>query len=153
MESITQRERELLEESFSLYDTVGDGKIVINLLGEAIRGLGLNPTEGDVQKMVKELHSSGSKRMSFEEFLPIYQSFATKEENDRKKRSKRDFLECFRVFDKEQNGTITSGELHHVLTSLGEVLTPEQVELLTQGLEKKNGTINIEEFINTVMGG
>jgi len=153
MENMTQRERDLLEESFSLYDTVGDAKIDINLLGEALRGLGLNPTEADVMKIVKELDSSGSKRMSFEEFLPVYQSLLARGGNDRYKKNKVDFLECFRVFDKEQNGTITSGELQHVMTTLGEALTPAQVDLITQGLEDKNGMINIDDFVNTVMEG
>ena len=131
MDALTQREREVLEESFCLYDTVGDSKIEIGLLGEALRGLGLNPTEADVQKIVKELDSTGSRRVSFEEFLPIYQSMSTKTQ----KKNKTDFIECFRVFDKEQNGTISSGELQHVMTSLGEALTPAQIDLITQGLE------------------
>ena len=152
MESMTQRERDLLEESFSLYDTIGDSKIEIGYLGEALRGLGLNPTEGDVQKIVRELDSTGTKRMSFEEFLPIYQSLSTRV-SERHKKNKTDFLECFRVFDKEQNGTITAGELQHVMTTLGEALTPAQVDLITQNLEDKNGMINIEEFVNTVMEG
>ena len=85
MDSMTQRERDILEESFGLYDTVGDAKIEINYLGEALRGLGLNPTEMDVQKIVKELDSAGSRRISFEEFLPIYQSLASRGGNERNK--------------------------------------------------------------------
>lgn len=147
---MTQRERDLLEESFCLYDTVGDGKIEISFLGEALRGLGLNPTEGDVQKIVKELDSTGSMRVSFEEFLPIYQSIGARGNN---KKNKTDFVECFRVFDKEQNGTISAGELQHVMTTLGEAMTPAQIDLITQGLEDKNGLVNIEDFVNSVMEG
>ena len=75
---ITERERELLEESFSLYDTIGDSKVDIGLLGETLRVLGLNPTEGEVNKIVKELDSAGARRISFEEFFPIYQLFNTR---------------------------------------------------------------------------
>lgn len=153
MDSMTQRERDILEESFGLYDTVGDAKIEINYLGEALRGLGLNPTEMDVQKIVKELDSAGSRRISFEEFLPIYQSLASRGGNERNKKNKTDFLECFRVFDREQNGTISAGELQHVMTTLGEAMTPAQMDLLCQGLEDKNGMINIEEFVDQVMNG
>lgn len=156
--TLTQRERDVLEESFSLYDTIGDGKIDISLLGEALRGLGLNPTEGDVQKMVKELDSTGSKRITFEEFFPIYQSFMARGpprnvDPDRYSSCASDFMECFRVFDKEQNGTISIGELQYVMTTLGEGLSTEQVKMLTRGIEGKDGRVDIEAFVHAVMDG
>ena len=150
---MTQRERDTLEESFGLYDTVGDGKIDIGLLGDALRGLGLNPTEGEVFKIKKEMDPTGSKRVSFEEFLPIYQSVNQKETQKKAKAGFDDFIECFRVFDNDQTGLITAGELHHALTTLGERLNPDQVEMLTQGLENKRGQVNIEDFVRSVIEG
>merc|ERR1711962_1097855 len=76
-------------------------------LGEVLRGLGLNPTNGDVDSIVKELGSSS--RMTFKEFLPIYESMLQRMES-KKSKTAVDFLECFRVFDREQNGTINIGE-------------------------------------------
>merc|ERR1711962_1792451 len=84
-------------------------------LGEVLRGLGLNPTNGDVDSIVKELGSSS--RMTFEEFLPIYESMLQRMES-KKSKTAVDFLECFRVFDREQNGTINIGELKHVMSTL-----------------------------------
>ena len=160
---MTQREREVLEESFSLYDTIGDNKVDIQLLGETLRGLGLNPTEGEVQKIVKELDSAGARRISFEEFLPIYQSFSARtprsvQPEPRAPNSGRgtgasDFMECFRVFDKEQKGTISIGELQHVMTTLGEGLSADEVNLLTRGIEDKDGQVDIEQFVKSVMEG
>ena len=152
MDQMNQKERDMLEESFSLYDTIGDHKIDITLLGEVLRGLGLNPTEGDVQKVIRELDSSGSKRITYEEFLPIYESLLSRGEN-RGKKSGVDFLEAFRVFDREQNGTVSVGELAHVMTTLGEGLTSDEVNSITQGMEDKDGMINIEDFVKTVMNG
>ncbi len=152
MGEITQRERAVLEESFLLYDTVGDGKIDINLLGDALRGLGLNPTVGDVDKIRKEIDpTQGAKRVSFDEFLPIYQSVLQKDKKT--KMTNEDFVECFRVFDKDGTGLITAGELHHVLTTLGERLAPADIDLLTQGLENKQGQVHIEDFVRAVMEG
>jgi len=155
---ITQREREVLEESFSLYDTIGDNKVDIQLLGETLRGLGLNPTEGEVHKIVKELDSAGARRISFEEFFPIYQSFSARTPRNAEPERSRgtgasDFLECFRVFDKEQNGTISIGELQHVMTTLGEGLSADEVNLLTRGIEDKDGQVDIEQFVKSVMEG
>eukprot|EP00794_Sanderia_malayensis_P017601 gene17601-19354_t len=152
MGDITQKERAVLEESFLLYDTIGDGKIDINLLGDALRGLGLNPTVNDVDKIRKQIDPSNSaKRVSFDEFLPIYQSVLQKDK--KAKMTNDDFVECFRVFDKDGTGLITAGELHHVLTTLGERLAPADIDLLTQGLENKQGQVHIEDFVRTVMEG
>ena len=149
MDSLTQRERDVLEESFALYDTVGDSKIEIGTLGEALRGLGLNPTQAEVQKLMNELDSTGSTRVSFEEFLPIFQSMKARY----KKKNPEYFIECFRVFDREQTGCITAAEFHHVITTLGEALTPQEVALITQGLEDKDGNLQIEKFVRNVMDG
>lgn len=150
---MNQRDREMLEESFSLYDTIGDHKIDITILGEVLRGLGLNPTEGDVQKIIRELDSSGSKRITYEEFLPIFESLSSRGEGRGRKKTTDDFLECFRVFDREQNGTISVGELQHVMTTLGEGLTSDEVNAITAGMEDKAGMVNIEDFVKTVMSG
>ena len=58
---------------------------------------------------------SGNKRVSFEEFLPIFLSGQQKKDSG----SMEDFIEGLRVFDKDGNGFINSAELRHVLTSLG----------------------------------
>ena len=55
-------------------------------------------------------------RISFEQFLPIYSTVSKNKDTS----SLDDFVEGFRVFDKEQNGLISSAELRHLMTSLGE---------------------------------
>ena len=55
------------------------------------------------------------------------------------------------MFDKEQNGHISSAELRHLLTNLGERLTDEEVEQLLIGLEDKNGLIHYEEWVRKLL--
>lgn len=57
------------------------------------------------------------------------------------------------MFDKDQNGFITSAELRHILTSLGDRLSDDDVDQLFQGMEDSQGNINYEEFIKMVMNG
>ncbi len=56
-----------------------------------------------------------------------------------------------RVFDKEQNGSISSAELRHLLTNLGERLSDDEVEQLLSGFEDKNGLINYEDWIRKLL--
>lgn len=54
-------------------------------------------------------------RISFEVFIPILQTIS----KNRDHATFDDFVEGLKMFDKDQNGFITSAELRHILTSLG----------------------------------
>ncbi|XP_074652027.1 myosin-2 essential light chain-like [Tubulanus polymorphus] len=142
MAKLTDKDLEILEESFNLYDSKGDGKICGSQLGEVLRGLGKNPTEAEVRK--HGFTNQPDKRICFEEFIPIFAKTNTESPDAV------GFIEGFKVFDKEQNGSITSAELRHLLTHLGERLKDEEVEILLQGLEDAQGNVNYEELVNTV---
>ena len=52
---------------------------------------------------------------------------------------------------KDGNGFISSAELRHMLTSLGERMSEEDVEALIHGQEDSSGNINYEEFVKMVL--
>jgi myosin light chain 6 len=58
-----------------------------------------------------------------------------------------------RHFDKDASGFISSAELRHLLTTLGEKLSDEEVEQLLNNQEDSQGNINYEEFVRLVMNG
>lgn len=58
----------------------------------------------------------GSKRISFEEFLPIFLSFGQRKPTQS---SNEGFVDGLRVFDRDGSGQISAAELRHVLTGLG----------------------------------
>jgi len=133
------------QEAFALFDTRGDGMIPANQVGEVLRALGQNPTEADVRRLVQNQRTEG--RVSFETFLPILQAVSQKKISD----TVEDFIEGLRHFDKDGNGFISSAELRHMLTSLGEKMTEEEVESLIHGQEDSHGNINYEEFVKMVL--
>jgi myosin light chain 6 len=51
------------------------------------------------------------------------------------------------------NGFISSAELHHLLSTLGEKLTDEELKQLLMGQEDSHGNINYKEFVRMVMCG
>lgn len=64
-----------------------------------------------------------------------------------------DFIEGLRHFDKDASGFISSAELRHLLTTLGEKLSDEEVEQLLVNQEDSQGNVNYEEFVRMVMSG
>ncbi|XP_023338145.1 myosin-2 essential light chain [Eurytemora carolleeae] len=135
------------QEAFVLYDKRGDGKIPVSQIGDVMRALGQNPTESEVKKLVVE-HKADD-RVTFEVFLPIMQAICGRSSTD----TSDDFIEGLRHFDKDGNGFITSAELRHLLTTLGEKLSDEEAEQLLAGQEDSKGNINYENFVRTVMNG
>ncbi len=49
------------------------------------------------------------------------------------------------------NGFISSAELRHMLTSLGEKMSEEEVESLIHGQEDSQGNVNYENFVKMVI--
>lgn len=147
--TLTDREMEELRDNFGLYDTVGDGKVESGNIGQVLRSVGLNPTQAEVDKVMKEIDPKGNNRISFEEFVPLVLSLRSRKH----KYGHDTFVDSLKVFDSDGSGTISSGELRHVLTSLGEKLGDEEVDTLIQGLEDNSGLINYEDFVKSVLNG
>lgn len=147
--TLNDREMDDLRDNFGLYDSVGDGKVESTNIGQVLRSVGLNPTQAEVDKVLNEIDPKGNKRISFEEFVPVMMSFRSRKH----KYGQEVFIDSLRVFDTDNSGTISSGELRHVLTGLGEKLRDEDVDQLIQGFEDNQGQINYEEFVKSVMNG
>jgi myosin light chain 6 len=139
---------------FDIYDFEGESKVDCVNLGDLLRSLDLRPTQACVEKNGGILNpkKKGEKKMTFEEFLPIYSQ--VKKEKD--VGAFEDFMEGLKVYDKSENGTMLAGELAHVMLSLGEKLNDPEVEEIMKtcaGQEDEDGFVKYEPFIRNVMAG
>ena len=65
--------------------------------------------------------------------------------------SEEEIREAFKVFDRDNNGFISAAELRHVMTSIGEKLTDEEVdEMIREADIDGDGQINYEEFVRVI---
>ncbi|KAH6616093.1 hypothetical protein B0J18DRAFT_372952, partial [Chaetomium sp. MPI-SDFR-AT-0129] len=115
------------------------GDITADELGQVMRELGLNPTDNELRDLVNEADVNNDGVISFEEFLKLMSHSV--DEPD----AEEELLNAFRVFDKDNSGTISSDELRSVLKSLGENLTDAELEEMIQMADSDgDGTIDCE---------
>jgi len=136
-------------EVFSYFDTRGDERIAVADVGNVLRALGQNPTEKEIQDFCVQWKNDPDIRITFEQFLPIYQNIIKMKPEI----ALEDFVEGLSHFDKEGTGFISVAELRHLLTTLGERMTEEDVDQLLQGQEDSQGNVNIAEFVRHVTSG
>jgi len=149
MVDFTEDQIEDIKDGFDLYDRTGEGKLFFNQVGDLVRGLGFKPTNKDVAGVLgnPKKEEMNTKTCNFDEFLTYVKTIAESQQEG----TFEDFVEGLRVFDKEGNGTVMGAEIRHVLATLGEKLTVEEVEIIFEGAEDSNGQIHYEEFIKGLM--
>jgi Ca2+-binding EF-hand superfamily protein len=146
---LSRADIEKAEFAFSVYDHDGSGKIDAQDIGDVLRALNTNPTLALIEKMGGK-KKRGEQLLSLEEFLPIYGQVKKEKEQG----CYEDFLECLKLYDKNEDGTMLLAELHHTLLALGEVLTEEQVTEVFKdcmGAEDEDGNIKYAPFLQQMM--
>ncbi len=139
--NLTEDERAEYYEAFKLFDKDGDGNITIIELKEVMKSLNIMPTDTELQDMVNEVDRDKNGTIEFEEFLiMMIKKQGTKTQEDELK-------EAFKVFDLDNDGTISKSELKQVMSRLGEKLTDAEIEDMIKSADKDgNGLIDFEEF-------
>ncbi|URE21502.1 hypothetical protein MUK42_10586 [Musa troglodytarum] len=146
MDLLTEEQISEFQEAFCLFDKDGDGCITLEELGTVIKSLGQNPSEEELQEMIREVDSDGNGTIEFAEFLNLM-SRKVKETN-----VEEELKEAFKVFDKDQNGYISASELRNVMMNLGEKLTDEEVDQMIREADLDgDGQVNYEEFVRMMM--
>ena len=145
-EHLTEDKIAEFKEAFEIFDKDRDGFITIKELGEIMKNLGQTPTDAELQDMINEVDIDGNGNIDFKEFLGLMA---------RKMRdtdTEEELIEAFKVFDRDSNGLISAQELKHVMTSLGEKVTDEEVEEMIREADiDGDGYINYEEFVRMII--
>lgn len=145
--SISDEQIGEFREAFSLFDKNGDGYISSKELGVVMRSLGQNPTEAELLDMINEVDFDGNGRIDFQEFISM---MARQMKNPMDEEL--ELRESFKVFDKNGDGYISASELRHVMTTLGEKLSDEEVEEMIREADiDGDGKVNYQEFVKMML--
>lgn len=143
-------EPERIEEwyaAFGIFDKNGDGKISIGELLRIMRDLMQDPTERELKEMIAEVDDNNTGTIEFPEFCT-----QMKRKYKDPDQVKDELIQAFKVFDKDQNNFISAEELSNVMKTIGEPLSPKEVqEMMDSADVDGDGKINYEEFAAIMM--
>jgi calmodulin len=146
MEEISDFKLKEYREAFENFDKDHSGTISFKELGSMMKSLGQNPSDQELRDIISEVDLDGNGYIDFNEFVMIMHKRS--KEND----PEEDVISAFRVFDKDGNGTISTKELRHIMTTIGDKLTDEEVnQMIEEADVDGDGIINYEEFVRMMM--
>lgn len=143
---LTPEQIEEYREAFNIFDRDGDGHLTVKELGIVMRSLGQNPSVQELEEMVAEVDTNGSKTVEFTEFLEMMGKQLLE------KNIEEEVRDAFAAFDKDKDGKITSAELVHIMKNIGEPLPQEDIdEMIAEADINKDGTIDYADFVRRMI--
>ena len=97
-----------LKEAFSLFDKHYDGYIAAKNVGQVLRYLGEKTTNAEIMLIVGEFDRDQNGSIDFSEFMKLMERRARLQERVD------DFKQFFRIYDRDNNGQISTKEIKYV---------------------------------------
>ena len=130
-----------------IFFSLPPGKISEDELKGVMKKLGSNPTDKEIQSMIKSVDDNGDGEIDFDEFL-VLMSANKKNDND----PDRELKDAFNVFDSDGSGTISRSELKKLMKSLGQNLADGELDAMMDEVDTdKSGEIDFKEFKQMMM--
>mmetsp|Transcript_11372 Transcript_11372/g.15903 ORF Transcript_11372/g.15903 Transcript_11372/m.15903 type:complete len:163 (-) Transcript_11372:534-1022(-) len=127
-----------LRAAFKMFDKDGDGHISAKELKEALKTMGLEPTEEELKMMLSDADTNHSGDLDFDQFVKM---MANQMENSES---------IINTFENED--FITVAELKHVMLALGEDLSENDLqEMIEEADINGDGKLNYKEFVAMIV--
>ena len=129
-----------VKEIFDLFDKDRDGSVNQNELKDVISALGISASDEETKTLAK------GGLLGFKDFFEFYNKklkFVDKEA---------DIVDAFKIFDKDNKGSIGKEELKHIITSLLPNINEKDIdEMLKEADLNGDGNINYADFVKIMM--
>mmetsp|Transcript_121604 Transcript_121604/g.344592 ORF Transcript_121604/g.344592 Transcript_121604/m.344592 type:complete len:172 (+) Transcript_121604:78-593(+) len=147
---LTQEQLAEIKVAFDLFDVDGSGEIDETELENAMRAMGLHPTEEELTAVMRASDDDmgdlreGCGTIEFDEFENMVKKKILNTEPV-------DYaIRAFKMFDDDKSGKVTFGNLKKVLKQVGEEKTDEEIQEILDICGRGTGDISQEDF-NLIM--
>ena len=144
MEHLSEHQIDEFKKAFSHFDVNGDGVISMSELSMAMKELGHNPTDIELQEMINEVDSNHDNVLDFNEFVTMMIKTIYDKETEQKT------IEAFKLFDRDGSGVIRKTGLKNLMMNLGETMKEEEVDELLKLADEEDGLIDYSEFVKSI---
>ncbi|KAL2520627.1 putative calcium-binding protein CML20 [Forsythia ovata] len=141
-QGLTQQKRQEIKEAFERSDTDGSGTIDAKELNVAMRALGFEMTEEEINRMIAEVDKDGSGAIDFDEFC--FMMTAKFGERD----TKEELMKAFNIIDQDKNGKISAADVQRIAKELGAPFSDREIQdMIDEADRDHDGEVNAEEFM------
>ena len=131
---------------FDKYDSNKDGNVNSIELANILKAIDINASNEEIRDIIAELDLEGNGEINYEDFVTIMKKREKDVDNEE------EVINAFKLFDKEGNGLININELKHIMLTVGNNITEEELnDLLKEADTDNDGYINYEEFIRSLL--
>ncbi|OAY35427.1 caltractin [Manihot esculenta] len=142
---LSQQKRQEIREAFELFDTDGSGTIDAKELNVAMRALGYEMTEEQINLMIADVDKDGSGAIDYDEF----EHMMTAQIGERD--TKEELMKAFRIIDQDNNGKISVDDIKRIAKELGENFTDRDIrEMIDEADRDHDGEVGMDEFFRTM---
>ncbi|WVY94291.1 hypothetical protein V8G54_033379, partial [Vigna mungo] len=120
--NLTTQKKQEIREAFELFDTDGSGTIDAKELNVAMRALGFEMTEEQINQMIADVDKDGSGAIDYDEFE--YMMTAKIGERD----TKEELMKAFHIIDHDKNGKISASDIKRIAKELGQNFTDREIQ-------------------------
>merc|ERR1711865_181550 len=138
--SLTPEQEKECKEAFDLFDGDGSGAIDSKELKVAMMALGFEPSDEEIDKMVKDIDADGNATIEFEEFVAMMgDKVSGKDGVDEMKKA-------FKLFDTEGKGKFGLKELQAIASDIGDSMGEADLQEVLNECGS-SGSITEEQFV------
>ena len=150
---LTLRDIDEYKSAFALCDKDHDGKLSAQEMRNIMRTLGKNFSNQELNSIIQEIEVKGNGYIELDKFIELMAG--NKIDDITLKKEQTNLINAFKYFDRDQTGLIDYDEFKHVLTTVSEKLSKEEIakldELCLSQVDKETRKFNYRDFLDLII--
>lgn len=150
VEHLTEDQIQSFKDAFSLFDKDNSGTVTTKELGTVMWSMDMEPSDEELEEMIREVDTDGSGELDFKEFLMLM----AKRMNDQASKEAEQIMlnkafDHFIRLNKDGRDKLSCSDVLQGAKDLGETMTEKEVEEMVRKADVDNdGFLSRDEFVN-----